>query len=276
MVEYTDNIGACPECRALRPKHDDLNQYRWHQVAAIKARTVMRELVRRETAVTPYIGIDEKQLYSDHRYLCSLTELKGDQVFHVSEELSKVICQALITQAISKTQQTQVTVLTLDMRKADANAVTEKHPQATLTHARLHVSQHLNKTIDKVCRQENKRLIDQADGRLKGSKFFWLPHKENQTKESLDAFRKRKQSGLKVAHIRAIRHRLAVIKDKVLMIKPHLANLLTYVKHPISIAVTEELNSKGQTVKSNAQDYRSFNAPGNSILFYRAELNMTP
>ncbi len=42
------------------------------------------------------------------------------------------------------------------------------------------------------------------------------------------------------------------------MIKIHLSNILTYVKHQISNAVAEGLNSKIQTVKANARGYRSF------------------
>ena len=52
------------------------------------------------------------------------------------------------------------------------------------------------------------------------------------------------------------------------MIKNHLPNLLTYFSYPISNAVTEELNSKIQTVKANARGYRHFSGFRNSILFY--------
>jgi len=66
------------------------------------------------------------------------------------------------------------------------------------------------------------------------------------------------------------------IKEKARMIKSHLENILTYFKHRISNAAAEGLNSKIQSIKSNARGYRSFNGFRNSILFYCGDLNMVP
>ena len=74
----------------------------------------------------------------------------------------------------------------------------------------------------------------------------------------------------------AIRSQLEPIKAKARMIKDHLPNLLTYFQHLISNAVAEGLNSKIQTVKSNARGYRSFDGFRNSILFYCGGLQMAP
>ena len=276
----------------------------WHQVDAIKARAVQRGLARREETEIPYIGIDEKQFRSGHRYISSLVDLKAGRVLDVVEERTEMACKALIEQALTESQQAQVTAVALDMWKAYANAVDEKLPQAAIVHDRFHISQHLNKAVDKVRRQENKQLIEQGDGRLKGSKFFWLSNEENQKEKSIDTFGELKNSNLKVArawaikelfrdfwtytyagcaerHFEqwyswAIRSRLAPIKAKARMIKNHLPNVLTYFKHPISNAVAEGLNSKIQTVKANAKGYRSFNGFRNSILFYCGGLNMAP
>ncbi len=230
----------------------------WHPVEAIKSRAVQRGLARREEATIPTIGIDEKQ----------------------------------------------VTAVALDMWKAYANAVEEKLPEAVIVHDRFHVSQHLNQAVDKVRRQENKELLLQGDERLKGSKFFWITNEENIKEELDEQFFHLKQSDLKVAracaikelfryfwdysyagcakrhfdrwYSWAIRSRLDPIKAKARMIKNHLPNLLTYFQHPISNAVAEGLNSKIQTVKSNARGYRSFDGFRNSILFYCGRLNMAP
>ncbi|MBL1260799.1 MAG: transposase [Thiotrichaceae bacterium] len=74
----------------------------------------------------------------------------------------------------------------------------------------------------------------------------------------------------------AIRSRLEPIKEKSRMIKNHILNILTYFKHAITNAVAEGLNSKIQTVKSNARGYRSFKGFRNSILFYCGRLEMVP
>jgi len=276
----------------------------WHQVEAIKARAVQRGLARRKETAIAYIGIDEKQFRSGHRYISSMVDLKGKRVLDVVEERTEAACNTLIEQALTESQQKQVTAVALDMWKAYANAVTEKLPQADIVHDKFHISQHLNEAVDRVRRQENKELISQGDERLKGSKFSWLANEENVNEKFTESFNKLKHSDLKVArawaikelfrdfwgytyagcaerHFEqwyswAIRSRLEPIKAKARMIKNHLPNILTYFKHLISNAASEGMNSKIQTVKANARGYRSFNGFRNSILFYCGGLNMAP
>lgn len=274
----------------------------WHQVEAIKTRAVERGLGRRQSIAIPYIGIDEKQFRKGHRYISSLVDLDGGCVLDVVEERTESACKALIEKALTEKQQTQVTAVALDMWQAYANAVSDKLPQADIVHDRFHISQHLNEAVDKVRRQENKLLLEQGDGRLKGSKYDWLSNAENVPESHEENFAKLRHSNLKVSrawaikesfrhfwdyrsgawakryydrwYSWAIRSRLEPIKEKARMIKTHLTNILTYFKHGISNAVAEGLNSKIQTVKSNARGYRSFAGFRNSILFYCGGLDM--
>jgi transposase len=74
----------------------------------------------------------------------------------------------------------------------------------------------------------------------------------------------------------AIRSRLEPIKAKARMVKTYLDNILTYFTHGISNAIAEGLNSKIQTVKSNARGYRSFFGCRNSVLLYYGGLEIAP
>lgn len=308
VIEYSDVSGPCPECGAICPKHDDRKErtwrhldtmqfstylhcqlprvrcethgaktvkapwagknsrftllfesfairvltaarsveearkllgLNWHQVEAIKARAVQRGLDRRKATAIPYIGIDEKQFRSGHHYISSLVDLDKGRVLDVVENRTEAAC---------------------------------------------------------------KTLIEQGDDRLKGSRYLWMTNEENQSEDAADRFATLKHTDLKVArawaikelfrnfwsytyagcakrfydqwYSWAIRSRLEPIKAKARMIKSHLPNMLTYFKHPISNAVAEGLNSKIQTVKSNARGYRSFDGFRNSILFYCGGLDM--
>lgn len=276
----------------------------WHQVEAIKTRAVERGLARRKETVIPFIGIDEKQFRSGHRYISSMVDLKGKRVLDVVEGRTEDNCNSLIEQALTESQQKSVTAVALDMWKAYTNAVSKKLPEADIVHDKFHISQHLNEAVDKVRRQENKVLINQGDERLKGSKFSWLSNEENVNERFTESFNKLKHSDLKVArawaikelfrdfwtytyagcakkhfdkwYSWAIRSRLEPIKAKAQMIKNHLPNIMTYFKHRISNAASEGMNSKIQTVKANARGYRSFNGFRNSILFYCGDLSMAP
>ena len=276
----------------------------WHQVEAIKAGAVERGLKRRESGAIDYIGIDEKQFRSGHRYISSLVDLQEGRVLDVVEERTEEACNTLISRSLTPSQQDQVVAVALDMWKAYANAVTEKLPQADLVHDRFHISQHLNNAVDIVRRKENKELVAMGDDRLKGSKFLWLTNEDNQSEIHIERFSSLKSSGLRVSrawaikelfrgfwdckdmdeaklyfdrwYSWAIRSRLESIKEKARMIKNHLDNILTYFSHRITNAVSEGLNSKIQSVKSNARGYRSFDGFRNSILFYCGGLNMAP
>jgi len=276
----------------------------WHQVEAIKARAVERGLARRKETNIRYLGIDEKQFRSGHRYISNLYDLEGGRVLEVVEERTEQACKTLIEQALTQKQQARVTAVALDMWKAYANAVSEKLPQCAIVHDKFHISQHLNDAVDRVRRKENKECLAQGDDRLKGSKFAWLANEENVNEKFVEHFNGLKKSDLKVArawaikemfrdfwhytyagcaerHFKqwyswAIRSRLAPIKEKARMIKNHLPNILTYFKYRISNAVAEGLNSKIQTVKANARGYRSFSGFRNSILFYCGGLDMAP
>ncbi|HEY9170821.1 MAG TPA: transposase, partial [Verrucomicrobiae bacterium] len=60
------------------------------------------------------------------------------------------------------------------------------------------------------------------------------------------------------------------------LLKSHLENILTYLRHPITNAVTEGLNSKIQMIKSNARGLRSFDNYRIRILCFCGKFNLYP
>jgi len=59
-------------------------------------------------------------------------------------------------------------------------------------------------------------------------------------------------------------------------LKRHLENLLTYLQHRITNAVTEGLNSKIQSIKSAARGFRNFKNYRTRILFFCGKLDLYP
>ena len=64
------------------------------------------------------------------------------------------------------------------------------------------------------------------------------------------------------------RSRLKPVIEVAQMLKRHWDNLLTYLRHHITNAVTEGLNSKIQSIKSAARGFRSFKNYRVRILFF--------
>ena len=60
------------------------------------------------------------------------------------------------------------------------------------------------------------------------------------------------------------------------MLQRHFENIITYLRHPITNAVTEGLNSKIQAIKANARGFRSFLNYRTRILFSCGRLDLYP
>ena len=58
--------------------------------------------------------------------------------------------------------------------------------------------------------------------------------------------------------------------------KRHLENILTCLRHPVTHAVTEGLNSKIQSIKSAARGFRNFRNCWIRILFFCGKLHLYP
>ena len=74
----------------------------------------------------------------------------------------------------------------------------------------------------------------------------------------------------------ASRSRLQPMIKVAKMLQRHFESIITYLRHPITNAVTEGLNSKIQAIKANARGFRSFLNYRTRILFFCGKLDLYP
>ena len=74
----------------------------------------------------------------------------------------------------------------------------------------------------------------------------------------------------------ATHSRLKPIIDKAKMLVTHLSNILTYLKHGITNATSESINSKIQWVKYTARGFRNIDNFKNAIYFHCGDIDMLP
>lgn len=268
------------------------------------SRAAARGLSRRELEALAHAGIDEKSFRSGQSYISLLTDLKGSRVLEVVEGRTRAAAPALWN-TLSAEQRQPIEAVAVDMWEPFRNARRSQAPQAELGgHDKFHASAHLNEAVDRVRRAEHKELMAAGDETLKGSRQWWLYNPVNFSDEQAASFAALKDSGLKVARAWAAkelftklwtyrqegaarrlfqqgfgwgsRSRLKPLIKVGRMIKSHLENILTYLRHSITNAVTEGLNSKIQTIKSNARGFRSFDNYRIRIRFFRGKLNLYP
>jgi len=275
----------------------------WETAHEIMKRAVARGLERRQLDQLKHLGLDEKSFKRGHSYITLLTDLEQARVLEVVEDRTAQAAGKL-WDPLSPAQKAAVEAVAVDLWEPFIQSVRAQVPAADVVHDKFHVSKYLNEAVDKVRRQEHKELLAQGDETLTGSRQLWLYNPQNHSAEQASEFAALKELNLKVARAWAAkelftqfwqyqaagwarrffkdwfgwisRSRLKPMIAVARMLKRHLENLLTYLKHRITNAVTEGLNSKIQSIKSAARGFRNFQNYRTRILFFCGKLDLYP
>jgi transposase len=275
----------------------------WEAAHEIMRRAVERGLERRQLDQLKHLGMDEKSFKRGHSYITLLSDLEQSRVLDVVEERTAQAAEQLWT-TLTPEQKQSVEAVAVDMWEPFIQSIQQAVPAADIVHDKFHVSKYLGEAVDKVRRQEHKELLAQGDETLKGTRQLWLYNPQNFSPEQREEFAELKDQQLKVARAWAAkelfsrfwtyqeegwarrffkgwfawvsRSRLKPMSDVAWLLKRHLDHLLTYLKHHITNAVTEGLNSKIQSIKSAARGFRSFKNYRTRILFFCGKLDLYP
>jgi len=275
----------------------------WDTAQEIMRRAVERGLERRQLEDLKHLGMDEKSFKRGQSYITLLTDLEESRVLDVVEERTAEAADQL-WETLSPEQKQTVEAVAVDMWEPFIQTIQKQVPEADIVHDKFHVSKYLGEAVDKVRRAEHKELMAQGDETLKGTRQLWLYNPQNFSPEQAQEFSALKDLQLKVARAWAAkelfskfweyqeegwarrffkdwfgwvsRSRLKPVVEVAQMLKRHLDNLLTYLKHHVTNAVTEGLNSKIQSLKAAARGFRSFRNYRVRILFFCGKLNLYP
>jgi transposase len=275
----------------------------WDDVHAIQERAVRRGMKTRDLSGMSYVGIDEKSFLKGHSYASLLYDLDGGRVLEVINDRTEEAAIELFN-TIPEEVRSAIQAVAVDMWKPYKAAIISTIPGAEIVHDKFHVVKYLNKAIDTVRKKENKSLKQNGSDLLKGTRYTWLKNPENWTEKDEATFEELKVAGLKVTrawsivqtfipiwnyiyerparkffdkwYFWATHSQLKPIVDVAKMIQRHLDNILTFLKHRITNAASEGLNSKIQSVKAAARGFRNFENYRISILFHCGGLQLYP
>ena len=277
----------------------------WDEVHGIMDRAVRRGLERRDEELVSYIGVDEKAFRKGHRYVTVVTDLSRCRVLYVAEDRKQSSLDGF-WKMLSVNQLAAVEGVAMDMWDPYVNSTHDHLPwsEEKIVYDKFHVAKHLGEAVDKVRRCENKLLVAQGDETLVGTKYQWLRNPKNFRQDQWQAFRDLRKSKLKTARAWALKEqamclwdyryeasarkhfawwyrwatrcRLKPMIEKAKMLKTRLPNILTYLKHGITNAASESINSKIQWVKYTARGFRNFKNFVNAIYFHCGDLDLVP
>ena len=275
----------------------------WDQIHAIQLKAVERGLVRRIDDQINYAGIDEKNFGKGHSYISVLTDLNQGRILEVVKDRTLESAESLLNK-LSLKQKQGIKAVAMDMWDAFMTATKTILPKADIVHDKFHIASYLGKAVDEVRRKENKQLNKDGNEMLKGTKFLWLTNPDNWKPEDKQSFRSFAIDEMKVGRAWSIkemfRHfwnysyigsaqsffkrwyfwathsKLKPIISAAKTIQRHISGLFAYLKHHITNAVSEGLNSKIQSIKSNARGFRNFEHYRAAILFHCGKLSLYP
>ena len=277
----------------------------WDEVHGIMERAVKRGLARREAEPIPHIGVDEKSFRKRHRYVTVVSDIDRGRVLYVAEDRKQKSLDGFWP-TLSKEQLASIKGVAMDMWEPYVNSTKEHLPNAEekIVFDKFHVAKHLGEAVDKVRRTEHKELRAEGDERLKGTKYDWLKGRDKFEQKGWRAFCRLRRSNLKTSRAWAMREqamklwdysyrgaaenhfrwwyrwathsRLKPMIEKAKMLKTHLKNILTYLTHPITNALSESLNSKIQWVKYTARGFRNQDNFKTAIYFHCGDLDLLP
>ena len=277
----------------------------WDEARGMQTRAVRRGLARRTHEPVARIGIDEKSFLKRHQFVSVVVDLDRARVLHVADDRR---AESLVPyfRGLSEAERSGIEAIAMDMWDPFRKTVRDEVPdgERKIVFDKFHIMQHLGVAVDTVRKAEHRALAADGDGTLKGTKYLWLRNPASFTAKAWAAFEALRDSTLQSArawaikeslrplweftyvgaarrffarwYAWAIRSQLAPIVTVARMLKRHLENILTYVTHRITNAVTEGLNAKIQWIKFAARGYRNREAFKMAILFYCGGLDLDP
>jgi transposase len=272
----------------------------WGTVDGIMKRAVDRGLLRREKEVIEYVGVDEKSFRRGHIYASILNDLDKNRVWELVEGRKTENAMELFG-TLSEEQRTGVKAVAMDMWAAFEKAVNETLPNADIVHDKFHIISYLNKGVDDVRKEEHARLMKEGDETLKNSKYQWLRNFPDlrcdpsfqrlykadlktsaawSLKESFSWFWNYCYIGAATKFFKdwckqVRRSKLEPMMKVAAMLENRFQGLLNYLKHGITNATSEGMNSLVSRIIGNARGLRTFATFRIRVLFFLGKLDLS-
>lgn len=229
-----------------------------------------------------YIGMDEFSILKGHKYMTIFTDLKTGRIIHAvrgrKEENIAPFLKKLGKRGV------KLKAIAMDMSKSYRAAVKKHLPDIDIVFDHFHVSALINKAVDKVRREESKKISKTMKQVFKGKKYLFLKNylsldingmerlntlldinyplfKAYVLKEQFRWFWKIKKTSVAIKFLKAwcTDAILSGVKELGKLAKTifsHAEGLLNYFTHRISTGPVEGINNKIKTMKRQAYGFR--------------------
>ncbi len=257
----------------------------WDEARGIMSRAARRGLSRRQPTVVPHLGIDEKCFLKHHQYVSVVVDLDTARILHVAND-RQAVSLAPLFRSLSEAQRSGITAIAIDMWEPYRKTCRAYVPEVDqkIVFDKFHIMHNVNVALDTVRKQEHRALAAAGASPLTRTKYAWLRNPATFSATAWRQFAALRTSTVQMAKAWAMkeslrhlwhytymgaahtffrrwngwvmRSRLEPMKRVARMLRTHLENILTYLTHRITNALTEGLNFKIQWIKYSARGYR--------------------
>lgn len=277
----------------------------WDEVAAIQARAVRRGLARRQREPLTHLGIDETSFQKRHEYVTVISDLQRKTVVYVADDRREESLAAFYL-GLPPAERAALYAVCMDMWRPYIAATRRHVPDADrkIAFDRFHVARLLGEAVDRVRRQEHKRLRRAGDERLARTRYWWLTNPAHLDAQRWREFEPLRQSTLETARAWAIKElartlwgyrrrgwaakawkrwlawalrcRLTPMRKAAESIRKYLWGILNAITLGLTNARAEGLNARIQQIKRMACGYRNRERFRNAIYFHLGGLDLYP
>ena len=272
-------------------------------VDGVMRRAVERGLLRRQLQPPTLLGFDEKAIRKGHRYATILTDVENGCVIDPVEKRTKEAALQLPGQ-LPEGSSGSIQAVAMDMWPACIGAVEQALPEAAIVFDKFHIKKHPDEAVDKIRRQEHRQPSAAGNLTLAGSKYLWLRRHEDLRQRAAAEFRRLLVQDLQTGTAWALKENfdrfwsytsqawaLKFLWDWVEtarateltppakaadLIEKHAEGILNYLRHPITNAAAEGLNSIIQSLKHAARGLPRFESFRTRVLFFLGKLDLKP
>jgi transposase len=234
-----------------------------------------------------------------------VVDLDAARLLHVADD-RQAVSVAPFFSGVSAAQRAGIAAIAMDRWEPYRKTLRTQVPDADakIVFDKVHVMQHVNAAVDTVRKQEHRALAAAGASPLTRTKDAWRRNPATFSTQAWREFAALRTSPLQTARAWAMkeslrhlwdctyvgaartffrcwygwamRSRLAPMKKVARMLQAHLDNILTYLTHRITNAVTEGLNVKIQWLEYSARGYRDREAFTMAIYFHCGGLDLDP
>lgn len=152
----------------------------WRKVKDLEKEYMLEQLDNRPPPTPRVIGIDEISIKKGHTYRIVVSDLEtGQPIWFGGADRSEASMDKFYAE-LGTEKCKKIELAIMDMWKAFRNSARKNIPGAAILFDKFHVVKHLNESLDKIRKEEHKRLKE-TDGEdyIKGNKYTLLSKRKN-------------------------------------------------------------------------------------------------